>query len=150
MKTSQTSIGNDPSKFWYIARQRIVVMPATTLAGSPLQRLARPFRSSIFARTGIRLRERQSLPAFLRKRRDPVEAARSTMDSREWFSNQCTMASLSKSFCTLTVVWLLRQLIPSDRECRIEFEILRVWTLLPPCKGPCRKLRSSFLNLFYR
>lgn len=95
-----------------LVRQQIAVMPATTLADSPsFQGLARPFRWSIFA-YGIRLRERQSFPAFLRKRRNLVEAARSTMDPCEWFSNQCTTAPLSKSFCTLAVVWLPRQLIP--------------------------------------
>lgn len=86
-------------QFQYIAWQ-IAAIPAATLAGSSLQRLA--FISlEYLRRSGIRLRERQSFSAFLRKRWDPVEASRSTMDPREWFSNQCTMVSLSKSFCTL-------------------------------------------------
>lgn len=71
------------------------------LAGGPPPpfpaRLARPFRWSIFAGSGIRLRERQSFPAFLRKRRNLVEAARSTMDPREWFSNRCTTAPLYRN-----------------------------------------------------
>lgn len=147
MKISQTSTGSGPSVSIYFL--------ATNCGNaSNYPRFWQPFaascafRSSIFAGSGIRLRERQSFPAFLRKRQDPVQTARSTMDLRERFSNQCTMASLSKSFCTLAVVWTLCQLIPSGRECRIELGDVREHSL-SPYKESCRELHSSFLNRLF-
>lgn len=95
MKISQTSTGSGPSVSIYF-------LATNCSNASNYPRFWQPFaascafRSSIFAGSGIRLRERQSFPAFLRKRQDPVQTARSTMDLCERFSNQCTMASRNR------------------------------------------------------
>lgn len=98
-------------------------MPTTTLVGSPFQQYRASISlSSIFTGSGIRLRERQSFLAFLRTR---SRGSRSVHNGFSRVIFQCTMVPLSKSFCTLAVVWLLRQLISPDRECRIKLRDVR-------------------------